>query len=169
MSAHTGTHIEASLHFNEVGLPIDQVPPEILIGECRVIDLKDRGASILDEGWAKNLRGASRLLIRSDFSDADQVAAYPDHGPLLEPGAAEILLESGLKLLGTDRYSVDASTQPEFTLHRQLLGAGCVIVEGLLLTQISTGKYGLIVAPLPLVGAEASPARAFLRLLPHAV
>ena len=50
-----------------------------------------------------------------------------------------MLVDAGLALVGTDRLTVDASTVPDFTLHRLLLEAGCVIVEGLDLSGVVPG------------------------------
>jgi len=77
--------------------------------------------------------------------------------------AASLLLEAGLRLLGTDRLSVNASGGNDFALHHQLLGAGCAILEGLTLELVPPNRYLLCVLPLRLTGAEASPARALLR------
>jgi arylformamidase len=50
-------------------------------------------------------------------------------------------------------------------VHRSLLGSGCCIIEGLDLTNVAAGRYELCALPLPVVGAEASPARVLLRRL----
>src|SRR5436190_210975 len=46
MGAHSGTHIDAPMHFVRDGAPIDQVPLEPLIGPARVIDIPDAVQSI---------------------------------------------------------------------------------------------------------------------------
>src|SRR3989304_2912305 len=47
-------------------------------------------------------------------------------------------------------------------LHKTLLAAGVVIVEGLDLRRIAPGRYNMACAPLNVVGAEGAPARVFL-------
>ena len=42
MSAHSGTHMDAPLHFIEGGRAIDQIPPDVFIGVCTVIDSPSR-------------------------------------------------------------------------------------------------------------------------------
>jgi arylformamidase len=101
-------------------------------------------------------------LIRTHHSEASRSGGYAPHPCLLTPAAAALLLAGGLQLLGTDRLSVDDSAGSDFALHRMLLGAGCVILEGLLLTDVRPGRYQLVAAPLRLSGAEASPVRALL-------
>ena len=39
LGAHSGTHIDAPMHFIRDGAPIDRVPIEALIGPARVIDI----------------------------------------------------------------------------------------------------------------------------------
>jgi arylformamidase len=47
-------------------------------------------------------------------------------------------------------------------VHRLLLGEGVVIVEGLDLSAVPAGRYGLICLPLRLAGLDGAPARAVL-------
>jgi len=159
MSAHAGTHLDAPLHFVESGEPIDQIDVDGLIGACTVI----KADTVLGRDEVERYRGETRLLIRSDFAPDDREQGYPQHGAVMTPDAASLLLEAGLRLLGTDRLSPDVSEGNDHTLHLQLLGAGCVILEGLTLEQAPPGRYLLCVLPLRLMGAEASPARALLR------
>jgi len=162
MNAHSGTHMDAPLHFVEGGLPIDRVPPDVFIGECVVVDTRSTGQSTLDDVSACQHRGVKRLLLRTGHSDADGKGVYGHHQPLLTPAAASCLLEGGLLLIGTDRLSVDDSGGKTYDLHHLLLGAGCVILEGLLLAGVEPGQYTLYAAPLRLMGKEASPVRALL-------
>src|SRR5258708_37723189 len=48
-------------------------------------------------------------------------------------------------------------------VHRILLRAGVVILEGLDLSKTEPGEYELVCLPLQLMGADAAPARAVLR------
>lgn len=164
LGAHTGTHMDAPFHFVEGGKTVDQIGPEILLGEAVVLDLANLGVETLDAEMASQMQGVRKLLVRSRHSYC-LVGPYLPHGPLLTSAATSILIDQGLVLIGTDRYSVDDSSGLDFPLHRQLMRAGTVIVEGLLLANIASGPCQLIISPLLLVGAEASPVRAFLR--PH--
>ena len=163
MSAHSGTHMDAPLHFVDGGKSIDQIPPEVFMGECRVADLTVSGATMLNESAAKHFLGTRRLLIKSPHSVIRSDGRYEPHGPLMTDEAAAALLAHGLVLIGTDRLSVDDSRGDGFTLHRRFLGAGCVIVEGLALAGVAEGLFTLSAMPLRFTGAEASPIRAFLQ------
>jgi len=162
LHAHTGTHMDAPLHFDPDGRPVDHIPPAVFIGPCRVVDARDLADAALDEAWARQVRGAPRLLIHTHHSEVARAGAYPPHPPLLTPAAACLLLEGGMVLLGTDRLSVDDSPACSYELHRLVLGAGCVILEGLQLSAVTPGAYTLYAAPLRLAGSEASPVRALL-------
>ena len=161
LRAHSGTHMDAPLHFIEDGSAIDQIPPATFIGGCRVVDLTALHAP-LDEARARLYAGQERLLFKTQQSSAKP--EYAPHAALLTPAAAAVLLANGLLLIGMDRLSVDDSQSKSFALHRALLGAGCVILEGLLLDDVAEGDYELHAAPLRFTGAEASPVRALLRI-----
>ncbi|HET9772333.1 MAG TPA: cyclase family protein, partial [Acidimicrobiia bacterium] len=49
-----------------------------------------------------------------------------------------------------------------YPVHRTLLGAGVVIVEGLDLTAVAPGSYELVCLPLRITGGDGAPARAVL-------
>ena len=163
LSAHSGTHMDAPLHFIPDGRSIDDISPDVFIGPCVLIDLCTLQVPILDEEVARDLTGVRRLLVRTSHSLA-RSEPYPPHGPIATQAAVEILIAGGLLLLGVDRLSVDDSSQDDFVLHRTLLGADCVILEGLSLTHVTPGAFILYACPLRLTGTEASPIRAFLAL-----
>ena len=47
-------------------------------------------------------------------------------------------------------------------MHKALLAAGVVILEGIDLRKVPPGQYFLVCAPLKVVGADGAPARVFL-------
>jgi arylformamidase len=163
MSAHSGTHMDSPLHFVDGGQPIDQISPEVFIGACTVVDLTSHGCSTMGEDVTDQYLGTQRLLIRTQHSESSPHGEYLPHDALLTPEAASILIESGVRLIGTDRLSVDDSQGDDFSIHHLLLGAGCVIVEGLDLADVQPDQYSLIATPLRLTGTEASPIRALLQ------
>jgi len=159
LNAHTGTHIDAPLHFFDGGASIDQISPDILAGPCRVIYLEP-GCAQLNATQVEEFCGEARLLIRTSHSAPGN--AYADHPALMSAAAATVLVESGLVMIGTDRLSVDDSPPTDYSLHHIFLGAPCIIIEGLSLAGIEPGRYEVFASPLRLEDAEASPARVFL-------
>ena len=79
----------------------------------------------------------------------------------ISPSAAFVLSDAGLELIGVEAQSV---SPPECTaaVHRQLLGAGLVLLEGLDLSRAAPGTYFLFAAPLKITGADGAPVRAVL-------
>jgi arylformamidase len=64
--------------------------------------------------------------------------------------------------VGTDYLSVERfGSEPD--VHRILLEAGVVIVEGLDLSGVEPGPWDLLCLPVRLIGTEAAPARVVLR------
>ena len=72
-----------------------------------------------------------------------------------------VLLFFKLIIIGIVIYSVGPENAP-MEVHRILLGAGIVLLEGIRLAAVSEGVYFLNAAPLNLSGADGSPCRAVL-------
>ena len=79
----------------------------------------------------------------------------------LDKGAAEALVRLGVRLVGIDYLSVEFG-DPGLPVHRTLLDAGVVILEGLDLSLIRPGRYELVCLPLKVIGGDGAPARAAL-------
>lgn len=164
IGAHSGTHIDAPLHFFDDGCSIDEISPDIFMGECTVVDLSKPGIAGFDIEMAKKIPHPERVIVRTHHSDLRPGDTYAEHDALMSEEVARYLTEKGLKLLGTDRLSVDDSAGRSFALHKLLLNSKCPIVEGLLLSQVTPGSYHLCALPLRLEGGEASPARVMLKI-----
>lgn len=160
---HTGTHIDAPAHLLPDGMPVDQIPLELLIGSCLVVDLADHDGEI-DVGLLKKLplMGETRLLFRTRNSNLWALPGFVEDFTALTPAAATWLVDSGVRLVGIDYLSVERE-QSQGKVHRTLLEAGVVILEGLDLSGVKRGKYELICLPLKLRDADGAPCRAVLR------
>jgi arylformamidase len=66
-----------------------------------------------------------------------------------------------MKCIGIDSPSIE-SYQCDGSVHRELLGHGCIIIELLDLSNVNEGEYDMIALPLPLAGLDGSPARVVL-------
>ena len=100
----------------------------------------------------------------TDWSErwAEGSPAFPEHFTALTAPGASWLVERGVRLVGTDFISVEGAGDPTFPVHRTLLGAGIVVVEGLDLRQAPPGRYALWCLPLKLHDGDGGPARAVL-------
>ena len=166
LGAHSGTHIDAPMHFIRDGASIDRVPLEALIGPALVIEIADSvqaidAAELERHPW----RGASRVLFRTRSSERGWMRSAGFHRDFayIAPDAAQLLADAGVQLVGIDYLSAEQFGAPEPRTHRILLGAGIPIVEGLVLEQVRAGEYDLIVLPIRVAGHEGAPARAVVR------
>jgi arylformamidase len=166
LGAHSGTHIDAPMHFVRDGASIDRVSLEALIGPARVIDIPD-GVQAIDAAELNRhqWRGAQRVLFRTRSSLRGWMASRDFHRDFayITPDAAQLLVDVGVKLVGIDYLSTEQFGAPAPVTHRILLGKGIPIVEGLALADAHAGDYDVIVLPIKVAGHEGAPARAVLR------
>lgn len=165
--AHTGTHVDAPAHFIEGAAKIDSLPLEVLIGPARVIRVPDDRSEI-DSGFISgcNLEGVQRVLFHTRNSGFWSDEFHKDFTHLL-PEAAEMLIERGVKLVGTDYLSIEKFHSGHHRTHLALLTKNVIILEGLNLSGVAAGDYELICLPLKIAGGagDGAPARAVLRTL----
>ena len=151
MCAHNGTHIDAPSHFFRDGKTVDQLPLDVFVGDCFVAhhqgDMTAEDArTVLRKATAAG--AAERILIAGDVTVTAE--------------AAKVFATSGIvRLLGNEGQTVGPEDAP-MEVHRILLGAGIVLLEGVVLKDVAERKYFLSAAPLNLVGFEGSPCRAYL-------
>jgi arylformamidase len=153
---HSGTHVDAPVHFFNGAPGAEALPLDALVGAARVLDLRTVERTI----GAADLDGrdlGERVLLRTRNSGLWARDVYVEDHVSLGADAARLLVERGVRLVGIDYLSVG---DPE--VHRTLLGAGVVPLEGIDLRAVEPGEYLLVVAPLRLVGSDGGPARVVL-------
>ncbi|MCL2299257.1 MAG: cyclase family protein [Firmicutes bacterium] len=141
LSSHNGTHIDAPLHFIAEGQAVDELDLSTFYGPCLVAEQLDAAAiaaAYCHEG---------RLLLKGKLE--------------ITPAIAQSVAQSKLRLLGVESQSVGPVDAP-MEVHRILLGAGIVLLEGLDLSQALPGNYTLSAFPMKLGGCEGAPVRAVL-------
>ena len=166
MGAHSGTHIDAPMHFIAGGASIDRVALEPLIGAARVIDIPDTVQAIDARELARHdWKGVTRVLFRTRSTVRGWMDAPAFHKDFayIAPDAAQLLVDGGVVLVGVDYISAEQFGAPAPRTHQILLGKGIPIVEGLDLRPVQAGDYDLIVLPVKVAGHEGAPARAILR------
>ena len=150
MCAHNGTHVDAPFHFIQNGDTVDKLGLEPFVGDCYVARHEgnvtaENAAAILDKA---RLTGASeRILIAGEAT--------------VTADAARVFAQAKIKLLGNESQTVGPENGP-MEVHLILLGAGAVLLEGIVLTDVVDGKYFLSAAPLNLGGCDGAPCRAYL-------
>jgi arylformamidase len=162
LGAHTGTHVDAPRHFIPGGSDVEAMPLSALVGPARVVDIPDAATIRVEHLEAAALDGVERVLFRTRNSERWTPNEFRTDFVHLEPDAALWLCEHGTRLVGIDYLSVEKFDAPDPVVHRLLLAAGVVILEGLDLRDVAPGDYLLCCLPLKLAGAEGAPARAVL-------
>lgn len=160
---HTGTHVDAPLHFVDGAPGIDSIPVETLVGPCLVVEADPPGLELRPEDLPDThhvrvlfkTRNSRRWAAGEEAFDTEFVAVGPD--------LARRLVAEGKILVGVDYLSVEIFHAPfAHPVHHTLLEARVVVLEGLDLSLAEPGEYDLCCLPLKLVGSDGAPARTIL-------
>jgi len=174
IGSHTGTHVDAPLHFEPGGAPVDRLPLDVLLGPARLVELDVREKISKSDIESLDLSGVTRVLFKTrncrrwqDLADAASESPCPfdETYVYLDEPAAGLLVDRGVRLVGVDYLSVESYRNPAFSTHHRLLRAGVVILEGLNPLSVPPGDYELIAAPLRIEGGDGAPARVILKSL----
>ncbi len=150
MCAHNGTHVDAPYHFLEDGRTIEQIEPEAFVGDCYVA---------YHEGDVTAEKAAEILRVARAAGAGERILIA--RKAVVTEAAAKVFAEAGIKLIGNESQTVGPENAP-MAVHKILLGAGVVLLEGVVLTEVPEGKYLLSAAPLNLAGCDGAPCRALL-------
>ena len=152
MCAHNGTHVDAPYHFIEDGKTVEQIPLEKTVGLCFVAEWQ----GILDEENARQILRRAALAVRES---ARRILLKGN--VTVSAAAARVFAEGGVDLIGNESQTVGPEDAP-VEVHKILLGADVVLLEGIRLSDVPGGVYFLSAAPLCLGGADGAPCRAIL-------
>jgi arylformamidase len=162
MGSHSGTHIDAPLHFIKSGKGISDMPVDVAVGRARVLEIEDAVSMKPAELVPFGIRRGERILFKTRNSELWRSDRFVEDFVFLTDEAADFLAARRVKVVGVDYLSVGAFKGGGHA-HRALLGAGVWIIEGLDLSQVSPGGYDLICLPLKLDRGDGAPARAIVR------
>ena len=158
MNLHTGTHMDAPLHFIEGGGTIDNMLLDNVVCPCRVLDLTHvQGGIPATELEKKTIDKGDFVLLKTRNSIEDLLEGDFVY---LDASGARYLCDKKIVGVGIDALGIERA-QPGHETHKVLLSAGIVILEGLRLGAVAEGAYFLVAAPMK-VCAEAAPVRALL-------
>ncbi|MBX3158384.1 MAG: cyclase family protein [Deltaproteobacteria bacterium] len=162
LGVHTGTHVDAPVHFLRGTAGVDELALGDLIGPARVVALPDAQVITAQDLARAEVAGGERILVRTRNSahwSSDTFYAGYTH---LDAGAARLLADRRVRMIGIDYLSIGGGADgPE--VHRILLSAGVVIVEGLDLSRVDAGPYDLVCLPIKILACDGAPARAAVR------
>src|SRR5438874_2238589 len=144
-SSHTGTHVDAPLHFIENGASIDSMPVSVMMGRARVIGVQDRETIRVSELEPHEIARGERILFRtSNSTRLWRTDTFQENYVYIPPDTAEYLAHVQVQLVGVDYLSVGGFHSGNPETHKALLGAGIWIIEGLNLEQVEPGEYELV-------------------------
>ena len=179
VNEHTGTHMDAPLHFAADGKSVAEIPVDTLIVPLAVVDIREKAAANADaqvtpddlKAWVaangpipKNAcvamnSGWDAHVATPKFRNADDKKVM--HFPGFHVEAAQMLIEDGNAAgIAVDTLSLDHGPSPDFATHYGWLPAGrwgleCVANLG---AMPSTGATLIVGAP-KVRGGTGGPSR----------
>ena len=176
---HTGTHIDAPLHFAADGASVEALPPDCVLGPAVVVDLRHKRGSVPIERtdieeWeslaGEVVKPGDALLLWTDFSRFWKTGPEGDRfvtegWPYVTRSLVDFVMERKVRLVGVESMDLDLVdpfdlTTAEFVGHRNFLPNGIQIIENLTgMEMIGATRCFLIAAPLKIRGATGSPLR----------
>jgi arylformamidase len=175
---HTGAHIDSPLHVFKDGITTAEISLDQVIGEAITIDLSfvDANHKItiddLKRGGADKVKKSDIVLLRTGWTDK-MYGKWPDYftqSPFFPPESAEWLVAKDPKSIGFDFFEEYCARLPDFTsedfpMHRVILGAGIVIMEGITNLGALPRQRVPFYAPFyKIEGTEGAPARFFAQV-----
>lgn len=166
MGAHTGTHMDAPLHFFQKGKGIHTMPLSVGMGQARVIEIRDPESIKPEELRPHQIQRGERILFKTrNSARCWQTDDFVEDFVYISQEAARYLAAKQVQTVGIDYLSVGGFFKDGVETHHALLDAGIWLIEGLNLSEVEPGKYELICLPLKIEDADGAPARAILRLV----
>ena len=180
INEHTGTHIDAPLHFSADGKSVAELPVEDLIAPLVVVDIRAKAAENADtqltpddlKAWTDangDLPEGAVVALNSGWDahvGTDRFRNADGEGKLHFPGfhieAIRQLLETSVKAIAVDTLSLDFGQSPDFAVHNTWLPAGRYGIEGVANLGALPATGATIVVGAPKVrGGTGGPARVF--------
>lgn len=164
MGAHTGTHMDAPLHFVQGGAGMEAMPIEATIGPCRVVEVRDPESIKAEDVAAAKPQAGERILFKTRNSGRCwKTDGFAEDFVYISARAAEALAKANVRTVGVDYLSVGGFRNDGHETHRALLHPGIWVTEGLDLSKVDRGNYDLVRLPLKIQRGDGAPSRAVLR------
>jgi kynurenine formamidase len=172
VSVHSGSHVDAPLHFLDKGLSVADLPLDAFYGEAICIDAPKSEGQSIDAADFKNadIHRGDIVLFRTGWeARAGTPAFFKGEWPGFTVDAVKELALRGAKAIGGDIPSADTprGLTAGAASHREAAARGLPVFETLAGLKEVVGLRFLFAAfPLKLTGCEASPVRA-VAILPE--
>ncbi len=165
-TVHLGSHADGPNHYGKGAPDIASRPLHHFLGPCTVLDCPvARSARVTPRDVLGGIPATidPRVLIRTNTFPSFE--AWNADFAALSIELIDALASRGVHTIGIDTPSVDLQDSKDLPAHHAILRHDISIIEGLVLRDITPGRYELIALPLKLQGFDASPVRAVLRTL----
>lgn len=182
INEHTGTHIDAPLHFSADGRSVAELPVEDLIAPLVVIDIREKAQDNADaqltsddiKAWTEAngdlpqgcvvamLSGWGAHVATDKFRNLGEDGKTM-HFPGFHIEAAQALMEApSVKAIAVDTLSLDFGQSPDFAVHNAWLPSGRYGIEAIAnFESLPTSGATLVVGAPKLREATGGPARIF--------
>lgn len=167
MLVHTGSHVDAPMHFLDNAQSIDEIPLDAFFGVCRLYRCPHPPAGqvitlseAIESGF--QLNEGDIFVLSTGIEKYAEKREYNYLYPYPAEDLARWLVAKKIKAYMTDATAVDPVGTQGSPIHHIILGAGVPIVENLRnLAELPENRPFIISAlPLKLKGKEGSPCRA---------
>ena len=169
---HTGTHIDAPLHFINGGKSIEKIPLDKLIGEVTIVDFSHlRDNEAVTKKMLRDITITKRMLFKFGWGKCWNTKKFYQDYPFFSKEAAEYLVSQNVELIAMDTPSPDDSRinlredvlggDKDSPIHKIFLSNEVTLVEYVAnLDKVNDyNGWNIIALPLRIKGADGSPAR----------
>jgi kynurenine formamidase len=185
LNEHSGTHLDAPIHFSEAGMSADEIPAATLVVPLAVVNVADKAAKNADyqlsrgdiaawerrhgrlpdnccvamnSGWARHVADKAKFVGR----DSHGVMHFPGIAP---EATAWLIKERKVAGLAVDTLSLDHGASKDFKTHVLWLPGGRWGLESVAaLDSVPAVGATLVVGLAKVKGATGGPARLFALL-----
>jgi kynurenine formamidase len=171
---HTGTHVDAPVHFIPEGSPasrgIEAISLDVFHGRALTIDGTHLGKNALFtlemiQSWEEQyglIHEGDVVLFYFGWDQLweEQPESFLTDWPGISGEVADYLVGKRVKMVGSDALSLDNAASTEFPAHYKLLGNEVLIMENLKNVGTLPPFSYFFGFPLKMEGASASPIRA---------
>jgi len=179
VNEHTGTHIDAPLHFSADGQSVDEIPVSSLIAPLCVVDIAARAAEDADaqvtpddvKAWIEangEIPDGACVAMHSGWAPKVETDGFRNydgeaqHYPGFHIETTQMLLETGAQSIAVDTLSLDHGMSSDFATHYAWLPTGRFGIECLAnLDRVPAAGATLVIGAPKHRGGTGGPARIF--------
>lgn len=162
MGMHTGTHVDAPLHFIDDAKDIANLDLSRFIGFVNVFELNVKKIITSDDIKDLPIESGDIVFLKTINSEFLDEEGFRKDYVYFDKSAAEQLIQKGVKTIGFDYFSIDGFGLGSHPVHQLILSHEIGVIEGLCLKEVKTGRYFFSCLPLNIPGVDGSPVRAVL-------